>query len=361
MLLLATTTAFAHYPHDVGYWLAVSPDPAVTEYATALERIDLDLLGRSDNGLDWSARLIQSTSLGETWAGAFLRTDRLVLAAGHGGLLTSDDAGDSFAPAPGVDDTDMVDLVASPAVGTDGTAFAAGDDGVWRTTDGGDSWEKVLPAGGEPFTDLDLSPDYDTDHRVCVMGETTLRCSTDGGDHWNDGVPPANLNHLSVGASARVWGVVDGDGLWKSDDDGGTWTQIGFAGTALGTVSELEDGLVLVAEELRSEWRSTDGGTSWAFQPVDSIADYQTHGETAYFDYFSGPDGAIYLTCWNGIARSDDRGLTYTWLDTERPINDHTWASPAATTARSGPGSAPTGAGRSSRGRTRTRWRTSRR
>ncbi len=323
LALLLSPAAWAHYPHDVAYWAAISPDPGTRRIATSLERIDLDILGRSDNGLDWAARLIQADDDGLTWSGAFLSPTRLVLAAGNGGLKTSDDAGDSLAPDPYVTDSYVSRVVASPAVLDDGIGFAAGTSGLWRTADAGSTWQLARRSASHGISDVSISPEFAADHRVCGNDGGALVCSADSGLTWTRGRLPASAFRLSVGAAHRLWAVVRDDGLYESLDDGITWTLVGFQGEDVTIVTELSGGLVLLGEALSAEWRSADAGATWTNIPVDQITENQSTTGDNFFDFTEGPDGAIYLSEWNGLARSDDRGLTYQFYNTEPIQNTH--------------------------------------
>ncbi len=321
--LLPSTFAYAHYPHDTAYWVAVSPDPAEPRLATSLERIDLDVLGRSENGLDWAARLVQATDDGEVHSGAFLTPMRLVLATNERGLQVSEDAGDTLVRAPTVTDSVITRVVASPAVMEDGLAFATGETAVWRTQDSGVGWEAVWQATGDGFIDVDLSPDFGADGRVCAAEGEALSCSPDRGVTWTRTSIPAGTFRISVGAGHRVWAAARGEGLYESSDDGASWVLAGFAGEDVTAIAELSGGLVLLASAMQAEWRSDDAGATWGLVDVAQITVNQQRDGVNFFDFVEGPEGAVYLTSWNGLARSDDRGLTYALYATERIENTH--------------------------------------
>ena len=321
------TAAHAHYPHDVAHWAAVSPDPSEPRWATSLERINLDLLGRSDDGRSWAARLVPSaTGEGGVHSGAFLTATRLVLATPEGGLLVSEDAGDTLTREPSISDSELARVVASPGVLEDGLAFAAGETAVWRTDDAGLSWEPVLDAVDAGFSDVDLSPDFVTDGRICALEGEGLACSTDHGEHWSWSAAPADSFRISVGAEERLWAAVRGAGLFASPDMGSSWFLADFEGQDVTTVAELGDGLVLLALGTEAAWRSTDGGIDWETVEIVEIPFDQSADGVNFFDFFEGPDGAVYSTNWFGLARSDDGGETYSFYDTEPIRNTHSVA-----------------------------------
>jgi hypothetical protein len=327
LALFASTAAHAHYPHDVAHWAAVSPDPAEPRWATSLERINLDLLGRSEDGLEWAARLVPgSGDYGGVESGAFLTPLRLVLATPGSGLLISEDAGDTILRVQQVSEDGIARVAASPEVLDDGLAFAAGEGAVWRTTDAGSSWEPVLEAGDEGFTDLDLSPDFASDGRVCALEPGGLACSEDHGESWVLTTAPADSFRISVGAGERLWAAVRGGGLYASGDQGASWSLAGFEGEDVAVIAELSDGLVLMALAAEAAWRSTDGGETFFQVDVVEIPFDQSVDGVNFFDFFEGPDGAVYSTNWFGLARSEDAGETFTFFDTEPIRNAHSVA-----------------------------------
>lgn len=309
--LLLLAAARAHYPHDQAYWVAVSPDPDTPRVITSLERIELTLLGRSDDGRDWAARLVSAKEDGQVVAGVLLTPDRLALAVFGRGLVISEDAGDTMVDLA-IDDPAIATVVASGS-----TAFAAGGTGVWRSEDAGLTWEPVL-AGAS--TDLDLSPDFEVDGRVCAASGDTLACSTDGGSTWTSAGLPTDTARISVGA-AGLWATT-ADGLYASAD-GEAWELVGFLGTELSAIAELSDGLVLLAEGDRALWRSTDGGETWSYLDVEVIKIDQSRDGINFFDFVEGPDGTVYFASWYGLGHSEDRGQTFAFYDTERPGNGH--------------------------------------
>lgn len=321
--LALSSAALAHYPHDVSYWAAISPDPVRPRFVTSLERIDLDILGRSEDGLDWAARLVGAVSDGHVRTAALLTPDRLVLGTMNRGLLVSEDGGDTIASEPTVTDTDIVRLAASPTVGVDGVAFAIGETAIWRTADAGLSWDAVLDTDDTGFNDIGVSPEFAQDGRVCATERAALACSDDGGLTWARTALPERTYRISVGAEHRVWAVVRDEGLHLSEDDGESWELSAFEGEDVTSIAELSDGLVLVASAQRAGYRSTDGGRTWTLVDVLRTSADQGVDGVHFFDFFEGPDGAVYLTCWDGLARSEDRGLTYHFYATERPQNTH--------------------------------------
>jgi hypothetical protein len=184
------------------------------------------------------------------------------------------------------------------------------------------SWEPVWESA-EGFTDVDVSPDFAVDGRVCAVESEALSCSDDGGLSWARTSIPAHTFRISVGAEHRVWATVRGEGLYLSPDDGGSWSLAGFDGDDITAIAELAGDVVLVAKADEAEWRSDDGGASWAYVDVLKVEPDQSRDGVNFFYFVEGPDGAVYMTCWYGLARSDDGGSTYTFYNIEPIQNTH--------------------------------------
>lgn len=289
----------------------------------SLERIDLEVLGRTENGLDWEARLVGAVTDGAVNAAAFASADRLFIATRGRGLLRSDDAGDTLATVAGLGDRYIDGVVASPGVLDDGVLFATGESSVWRSRDGGVTWDAVLGAVDAGFTELSLSPAFAADGHACVAEGARVSCSHDGGDTWVSFDAPEYPRHFSVGSDGRVWVATREQGLSVTVDGGQSWSTRAAVGPDVAVVSELSDGLVLVAEPGRAGWRSLDGGDTWTYVDIEEIGNAQG-GDKEFFEFVEGPRHESYMATWNGLARSDDGGFRFRYYVTERPENAHT-------------------------------------
>ena len=120
--------------------------------------------------------------------------------------------------------------------------------GVYKTTDGGETWRKVLFSNEDAgVVDLIIDP-----NNPRILYATT----------WNVRRTPYSL---SSGG--------DGSALWKSTDEGETWTNIskhkglpdGIWGIAGVTVSPVNSDIVyaLIENDKGGVYKSTDGGETW--------------------------------------------------------------------------------------------------
>ena len=124
--------------------------------------------------------------------------------------------------------------------------------GVYRSADGGETWELVLHVSDRAgAVDLSMDPNNPRILFATVWQarrtfwsidsggpDSGLWRSLDGGDTWedlstNEGMPDGTLGKIGVAVSparpGRVWAIVEAEdrkrGLYRSDDNGDTWTK----------------------------------------------------------------------------------------------------------------------------------------
>ncbi|MFH1469856.1 MAG: hypothetical protein ABIO70_36065 [Pseudomonadota bacterium] len=333
-LLLGAPAAHAHSPHDIAAWVAVSPGAEPEWIITSLIRFDAWIVARTQDGRAIETRYIMPDSE-QIGTAALLGPERLLLGTDGLGLWVSEDAGDTFqvhADLPA--DATIRKIALSPDFFDDQTALAVGfvpeEDGtplgqIWRTTDAGRRWALVRALYGLALTDLKLSPDFSADGRAFALtADGQVVRGRDGGLSWGSvRAVPDTCWQVAVGAGQRAWVATDSRGLWRSDDDGVTFTPAAFEGRRITTVIELDGGLVLATLPDEGVWRSEDGGQTWSYQhdliqPAQSGVGNPTDGNH-YYDFFEDDRGTIWLASWEGITRSTDRGLTWRAVETYRP------------------------------------------
>jgi len=199
--------------------------------------------------------VMMSSDDGESWARASVRQGMhsdcivkclladpwrpdVVYAGTDLGLYRSADGGAKWAPLDTPMNGSMVWSVAIDPV--DQNVMFAGTGtpskpGIYRTTDAGKSWEQLAvdiasecPNVGTPRpTGIAIDP---TDHRHVWVGLEVdgVRHSTDGGETWtkvNGQIPNQDVHNVLVvaGPPKAVFTVVNDD-VWRSLDDGKTWT-----------------------------------------------------------------------------------------------------------------------------------------
>ncbi len=178
-----------------------------------------------------------------------------------------------------------------------GHAFGPNEErGVFRSSNGGHTWDKVLYVSDKAGAiDISLDPTnprilyaaiYETYRNFWTLSsggpDSGLWKSTDGGDHWvditeNQGLPTGIKGKIGVAISparpARLWAIIEAEGdqagVYRSDDDGASWTQISANRSLIQRpwyychiFADPQDPETLYILNLNM-WKSTDGGASW--------------------------------------------------------------------------------------------------
>ena len=239
-----------------------------------------------------------------------------------------------------------------------GKAFLDKKNDVWRSTDNGATWTQMTANAGwvvrEGHTSVAMP-----DGSIVLMGgsdsgnwgKNDVWRSTDNGATWtqmtaNAGWTP-RVRHSSVvmpDGSIVLMGGYDNSNIfrndvWRSTDNGATWTQMtassGWSGRYGPSSVAMPDGSIILiggyahgyANDL---WRSTDNGATWAYMT-------QNAGWSVRYAHSSVvmPDGSIVLMGGSNIGG----GMNDVWRSTD---NGATWiqaSTSAGWSVRSGQGS----------------------
>jgi len=240
--------------------------------------------------------------------------------------------------------------------------------GLYRSMDGGNTWTLQANApnllgweltgndtggqGGYALV-LDVNPDNPD---IVFVASVNMWKSSDGGVTWNVIARNVHVDHHDFaylpGSSSTIFSCNDG-GLHKSEDDGGTWTDLS-SGLAMQQVyrvslSPQDPNLVVVgAQDNGSEilngpnpgWSAVHGGdgADCLIDPVDNSIIYcasqwgnfvrSTNGGSSFHEIFIGKprgawlaplepapgDPAVVYTASTGVFKSTDRGTGYTGI-----------------------------------------------
>ena len=178
-----------------------------------------------------------------------------------------------------------------------------------RSDDGGQTWREASPE--LPFevpTDLLRLPDG----RLLTGAIHGVWISDDGATWTPTGLTDPIVTTTAV-APAGVWYAgTSRDGLWRSTDEGATWTRIAFEGRSIHALTITPEGAVVAAVD-DAVFRSGDGGATWTQAAFPSPVTPTPRG------LLSAPDGTLYAGMKEGLFRSDDDGRTWTPDGPEEP------------------------------------------
>ena len=230
------------------------------------------------------------------------------IAGGDGaGMYKSTDAGQTWTHI-GLDDAHRIskmaidpkdpNLVVVGAVG-DGNGGEAG--GIYRTTDGGHTWQKVLTPKGTTAV-RDLGYDF---NMPSLMFATTI-----GAGGRGFGGP----------AAGRGAGAPEPAKLFKSTDEGKTWTEVTTVPKYPGRISvavamHTNGQLIYVVgspiDNGSGLYRSDDGGATWKHMAGNDtrVANGQGNYQSGVFVDPANPD-VVYVTSI-ALMRSTDGGATF--------------------------------------------------
>jgi photosystem II stability/assembly factor-like uncharacterized protein len=220
--------------------------------------------------------------------------------------------------------------------------------GLWGTTNGGTSWRSLY----NRFADVAFSSvkTHPTIHGLVAAGliaygegyfhsfnqHVGIALSTDAGNTWK-------LIGPTTDATATVWDIAFGDstgqviyaatqnGLYKTTNQGGTWTKIlaytgneFFNSRASFWVDPLNSNTLLLADNVIGVQRSTDAGSTWtevdnwvlpATQQNATLLAWST-GATVYAYAFTNGTNTTLSTY-----KSTDEGATWTATATTNAFN----------------------------------------
>jgi len=197
---------------------------------------------------------------------------------------------------------------------------------VLRSTDGGASWEDVTPAGaaGTSCTGIEINPnDEDVVYAAFggAFGGGEFWVSTDGGTSWVNrsaglpvGPPLQDVEH--DGSRVLVsGGLLFGSqnfGLWASDDDGQTWTELSDGTWPSLVINAIaldpnDADRILVGSAGSGAFESTDAGATWAFG-IGGSGGLSLLGAR----FAPGSSDVIYLGASSvGVVKSEDGGASF--------------------------------------------------
>ena len=254
--------------------------------------------------------------------------------AGQSVFVSTDEGQTWSQPVPSLPfPVNVQDLWLSPVFATDHTAYLARNEGKPLRSVGGGAWEEFGPPGEWNLSALQLSPAFDRDGLIFLrLQDNSLWRSTDGGDSWANvsgpwgGEAPRavvqgtgyRLDALTFSPAYERDDVIltqAGDSVYRSTDQGTTWTRVLAVGPAPIQASfapdyDLDGAIYLL--EGQTLYRTTDRGQSWQGFPTAPWGP-SDEAQLLLSPTFSADNSVLVWTRDDQVYQSDDGGQT--WRD----------------------------------------------
>ena len=228
---------------------------------------ELGLLQSTNGGRSWQPEA-PGAIVGPVFALAFMGNGDDAICAGRGGAFRLHDGAWTPVPLP-ADALPVRAMLPEPATGR---VFLLGRNRPYLSSDNGQSYRATgadLPEAAE-MTALALV--HAPGPVLVAVVDGALMASADLGRTWQGrslgvGSPKVEAIAADPAVPARVWAAGSGQ-VWRSDDAGGSWGDVGFAapeahGVARGIAAD-QQGQTIVLATYQGIYRSEDGGRSWA-------------------------------------------------------------------------------------------------
>jgi photosystem II stability/assembly factor-like uncharacterized protein len=269
-----------------------------------------DAFRSTDNGASWTP--IQSglptgynvNTLATTAAGT-------VLAGTMNGIYRSTNFGGTW--------TQVFNLFAFAFAQNGSTLYAGTSNGVYRSNNDGASWTPINT--GLNFTWVySMAAIPDGAGVTLFAGAGRVLRSTDEGATWtivDNGLTSLNVRALATAPNSG--GGTDlyagtGDGVFRTNDNGGTWTNVSFIYSQVQALEVTPTGAILAGTEA-DVYRSTDGGDTWT----------DTNSESGALDLAINLNGASGVSLFvggspTGVHKSTNDGVT--WNQSSNSLDD---------------------------------------
>ena len=186
-------------------------------------------------GGTWGSGIFKSSDHGESWTKIF--------------GFDNDYAGFNFVYV-GTDNSVWTGLNYSPEV-----------NGIYRSVDNGSTWEKVF-TDTQNFSSMVMTEDG----KVYAAAYGRIYYSHDGGNSWNyseTGLVPCTIPTMTTDVNGKVYAATAGYGIYRTDDDGLSWTMVKGAGPDYSCLIVDADNNFYVASRGYWVYRSTDNAETW--------------------------------------------------------------------------------------------------
>ena len=206
----------------------------------------------ADGGTSWTA-----TAIGDTTGALYITTAGEILSATiEGAFVHSSDQGESWTAGGSLPQQEIYSLIVTDR----GDVLAGADDeGAWRLATGADSWIPINE--GLPSADCDVRRMLPYESAILLGSSCGLFVSNDGGDSW---LPTGFIDDVdAVGVDGgHIYVGTEHDGIFRSPDGGATFTHVLQANAMVLPFAFNSRGYIFAGSG--GVWRSIDDGLTWS-------------------------------------------------------------------------------------------------